>query len=65
MCYIVASDEIEKKFLATKKYRARNAAEDAGNGFIKNTPEYIFQFDRDVKQFYRSLSEDSKGRRLM
>lgn len=65
MCYIVATPEIKRKFNEVRKYLARNEEEDAGNGFIKDTPERILEYNKEVIEYYSEGLFDSKGRAIM
>ena len=65
MCYIVYPPEIIELKEKIEPYRAKCAEEDRGDGFLEGTPDIIMSYHRQVREFFRKMTRDSKGRPLM
>ena len=63
--YVAETPEIKGKYEEVKKYLARNKEEDAGGGFVKDTPKYIYEYDAEIQRYYYAATHDKEGRPLM
>lgn len=65
MCYILYPPEILELKKKIEPYRAHSPEEDRGDLFIEGTPDYIVEYHKQVLDFVKNATTDSKGRPMM